>query len=211
MSRPPQPDLHGTVQTRAHDARPRRLCQRLGRPADDSAGCAAAACRPLRSAISSSGSAWRKPTAWSTPTCSTFDPRGAEQDGAAADGVLRQLKVVIENYPEGQSEELDAVNHPDNLDAAPARSSSGAPTSSATTSWKSRPKFFGSRRAWMRGCATPFHHLPRGSEERTGEIIELRCTYDPDDARRQCAGRPQGQGRSIGFRRTFQAGGSPYL
>src|SRR5580704_13762393 len=28
-------------------------------------------------------------------------------------GVLRPLKLVIENYPEGQSEELDAVNHPD--------------------------------------------------------------------------------------------------
>src|SRR5204863_2347032 len=27
--------------------------------------------------------------------------------------VLRPLKVVIENYPEGQSEELEAVNHPD--------------------------------------------------------------------------------------------------
>jgi len=27
--------------------------------------------------------------------------------------VLRPLKVVIENYPEGKSEELEAVNHPD--------------------------------------------------------------------------------------------------
>ena len=27
--------------------------------------------------------------------------------------VLKPLKVVIENYPEGQIEELDAVNHPD--------------------------------------------------------------------------------------------------
>ena len=27
--------------------------------------------------------------------------------------VLRPLKVVIENYPEGQSEALDAINHPD--------------------------------------------------------------------------------------------------
>src|SRR6201999_3510894 len=27
--------------------------------------------------------------------------------------VLRPLKVVIENYPEGQSEQLEAVNHPD--------------------------------------------------------------------------------------------------
>ena len=31
--------------------------------------------------------------------------------------VLRPLKVVIENYPEGQVEELEAVNHPDDLAA----------------------------------------------------------------------------------------------
>ena len=31
--------------------------------------------------------------------------------------VLRPLKVVIENYPEGQTEELDAVNHPDDPSA----------------------------------------------------------------------------------------------
>src|SRR5690606_19106299 len=31
--------------------------------------------------------------------------------------VLRPLKVVIENYPEGKTEELDAINHPDNADA----------------------------------------------------------------------------------------------
>ncbi|MCH7990467.1 MAG: glutamine--tRNA ligase/YqeY domain fusion protein, partial [Planctomycetes bacterium] len=32
-------------------------------------------------------------------------------------GVLRPLKVVIENYPEGQSEELDAVNNPEDESA----------------------------------------------------------------------------------------------
>jgi glutaminyl-tRNA synthetase len=31
--------------------------------------------------------------------------------------VLRPLKIVIENYPEGQFEELDAVNHPDDPSA----------------------------------------------------------------------------------------------
>ena len=32
-------------------------------------------------------------------------------------GVLRPLKVVIENYPEGQSDELDAINNPEDPDA----------------------------------------------------------------------------------------------
>src|SRR5665811_440480 len=31
--------------------------------------------------------------------------------------VLKPLKVVIENYPEGQSEELEAVNHPEDAAA----------------------------------------------------------------------------------------------
>ena len=33
-------------------------------------------------------------------------------------GVLRPLKVVIENYPEGQMDELEAVNNPEDPDAA---------------------------------------------------------------------------------------------
>ena len=32
-------------------------------------------------------------------------------------GVLNPLKVVIENYPEGQTEELDAVNNPEDESA----------------------------------------------------------------------------------------------
>ncbi|MDQ9785853.1 glutamine--tRNA ligase, partial [Serratia marcescens] len=31
--------------------------------------------------------------------------------------VLRPLKMVIENYPEGQVEELEAINHPDDPSA----------------------------------------------------------------------------------------------
>ena len=71
--RPPQPDLHGAVEARADHAGPRRPCQRLGRPADADARRAAPPRRAARarSAISSSASASRRPTAWSTPTCST--------------------------------------------------------------------------------------------------------------------------------------------
>src|SRR5262249_57616064 len=35
--------------------------------------------------------------------------------------VLRPLKVVIENYPQGQSEELEAANHPDDAAAGTRR------------------------------------------------------------------------------------------
>ena len=53
--------------------------------------------------------------------------------------VLKPLKVVIENYPEGQVEELDAANHPDIRRPARARSSFRASCSSSRTiSWRTR-------------------------------------------------------------------------
>ena len=52
--------------------------------------------------------------------------------------VLQPLKVVIENYPEGRSEQLEAANHPDDPPRGDAALflSGVSSTSSATTSWK---------------------------------------------------------------------------
>jgi glutaminyl-tRNA synthetase len=96
--------------------------------------------------------------------------------------VLRPLKVVIENYPEGQLEEIEAVNHPDD----PARGT--------------RPVSFGrelfiERDDFMENPPKKFFRLSPGSEVRlryayfvkcreaiknaSGEVVELRCTYDP--------------------------------
>ena len=71
--------------------------------------------------------------------------------------VLRPLKVVIENYPEGQTEELEAVNNPEDPAPAPGASASGARfSSSATTSWKTRRRSSSAcRRATRCACATP--------------------------------------------------------
>ena len=71
--------------------------------------------------------------------------------------VLDPLKVVIEDYPEGQVEEMDVPNNPEDPAAGtrkvPFSASSG---SSATTSWRSRR---GSSSAWRRavkcGCGRP--------------------------------------------------------
>ena len=72
--------------------------------------------------------------------------------------VLRPLKVVIENYPEGQVEELEAVNHPDDP-SLPAREkfrSAASSISSATILWRTRRKSSSAcRRAMRCGCATP--------------------------------------------------------
>ena len=96
--------------------------------------------------------------------------------------VLRPLKVVIENYPEGKTEELDAVNHPDNADAG-------------TRKIKFSRELYIERDDFMENPPKKFFRLSPGKEVRlryayfvtcrdvvkdaNGEIVELRCTYDP--------------------------------
>ena len=96
--------------------------------------------------------------------------------------VLRPLKVVIENYPEGQFEEIDAVNHPDNPTAGTRRLRFGR-------------ELFVERDDFMESPPRKFYRLSPGREVRlryayfitcrevvktpAGEVVELRCTYDP--------------------------------
>jgi len=96
--------------------------------------------------------------------------------------VLRPLKVVIENYPEGQSEEIEAVNHPDDPSAGTRRIAFGR-------------ELYIERDDFMENPPKKFFRLSPGNEVRlryayfikctdvikdaAGEVIELRCTYDP--------------------------------
>jgi glutaminyl-tRNA synthetase len=96
--------------------------------------------------------------------------------------VLRPLKIVIENYPEGQSEELEAVNHPDNPAAGTRRIRFGR-------------ELYVERDDFMENPPKKFYRLSPGREVRLryayfitcrevvknagGEVTELRCTYDP--------------------------------
>jgi len=96
--------------------------------------------------------------------------------------VLEPLKVVITNYPEGQSEELIAVNLPDNAAAG------------------TRPLLFGrelyiEQEDFMEVPAKKYFRLAPGQEVRLrwaylitcqevikdadGNIVEVHCTYDP--------------------------------
>jgi glutaminyl-tRNA synthetase len=98
-------------------------------------------------------------------------------------GVLRPLKVVIENYPEGQTEEMEAVNNPED----PAMGTRKAPFSR---------EIYIEQEDFMEEPPKKFFRLAPGKEvrlryayfirctgvvkdEKTGEIQELRCTYDP--------------------------------
>jgi len=98
-------------------------------------------------------------------------------------GVLRPLKVVIENYPEGKVDELDAVNNPENLSAG-------------TRKIPFSREIYVERDDFMENPPKKFFRLGPGREvrlryaffitctdvikdEQSGEITELRCTYDP--------------------------------
>jgi glutaminyl-tRNA synthetase len=96
--------------------------------------------------------------------------------------VLRPLKVVIENYPEGKSEELEALNHPDDPAAGTRR-------------LRFSRELFIERDDFMENPPKKFFRLSPGTEVRlryayfikcievkkdaSGEVVELRCTYDP--------------------------------
>jgi glutaminyl-tRNA synthetase len=96
--------------------------------------------------------------------------------------VLRPLKVVIENWPEGKVEELDAANHPDDPDAGKRKVRFGR-------------EIFIERDDFMENPPKKFFRLSPGKEVRLryayfitcrevvkddkGEVVELKCTYDP--------------------------------
>jgi glutaminyl-tRNA synthetase len=96
--------------------------------------------------------------------------------------VLRPLKVVIENYPEGKNEEVEAVNHPEDESAGRRRIRFGR-------------EIFIERDDFMENPSKKFFRLSPGTEVRlryayfitcrevvknaAGEVTELRCTYDP--------------------------------
>ena len=111
--------------------------------------------------------------------------------------VLRPLKVVIENYPEGQSEELEAVNHPDDPAAGTRKIAFGRELYIEQDDFMENPpkKFFRlSPGTEVRLRYAYFIKCREAIKNAAGEVIELRCTYDPATKRRQRARRPQGQG-----------------
>ncbi|MCK5082906.1 MAG: glutamine--tRNA ligase, partial [Candidatus Omnitrophica bacterium] len=97
--------------------------------------------------------------------------------------VLRPIKVVIENYPEGQVEEMDCINNPED----PGAGTRKVPFS--RTLYIERDDF-------MEDPPKKFFRLAPGREVRLryayfikceeaikngqGEVVELRCTYDPE-------------------------------
>jgi glutaminyl-tRNA synthetase len=96
--------------------------------------------------------------------------------------VLRPLRVVIENYPEGQTEELEAANHPDDAAAGTRRIRFGREIFIEQDDFMENPpkKFFRlSPGAEVRLRYAYFITCREVKKNAAGEIVELRCTYDP--------------------------------
>jgi glutaminyl-tRNA synthetase len=96
--------------------------------------------------------------------------------------VLRPLKVVIENYPEGQVEEIEAINHPDDPSAGTRRIAFGRELYIEQEDFMENPpkKFFRlSPGREVRLRYAYFIKCTNVVKNAAGEIVELRCTYDP--------------------------------
>ena len=98
--------------------------------------------------------------------------------------VLNPLKIIIDNYPEGQEEELEALNHP------------GDPEMGTRKIPFSRELYI-EKDDFMEDPPKKFFRLTPGREvrlrfayyikcesvikdEKTGEVVEVHCTYDPE-------------------------------
>ncbi len=99
-------------------------------------------------------------------------------------GVLRPLKVVIENYPEGQVEEVEAVNNPEDESAGTRPLPFSRELYVERTDFREDPprKYF--RLAPGREVRLRYAYFITCQEvikdPETGEVVELRCTYDPE-------------------------------
>jgi len=98
-------------------------------------------------------------------------------------GVLRPLRVVIDNYPEDQVEEFDAVNNPEYPGAGTRKVPFSRVLYIERDDFREDPpkKFFRLapgrevrlRYAYFITCVDVL------KDEQSGEVVELRCTYDP--------------------------------
>ncbi|NLE64973.1 MAG: glutamine--tRNA ligase/YqeY domain fusion protein [Elusimicrobia bacterium] len=96
--------------------------------------------------------------------------------------VLRPLKVVITNYPEGQSEELEAVNNPEDPTAGTRKVPFGRELYIEQDDFKEDPPKGFFRLSPGREVRLRYAYFLKCEEvvkDASGRITELRCTYDP--------------------------------
>jgi glutaminyl-tRNA synthetase len=99
-------------------------------------------------------------------------------------GVLRPLKVVIVNYPEEQTEEMDAINNPEDPSMGTRKVPFSRELYIEQDDFREHPpkKFY--RLAPGREVRLRYAYFIKCvdviKDEESGEILELHCTYDPE-------------------------------
>jgi glutaminyl-tRNA synthetase len=96
--------------------------------------------------------------------------------------VLRPLRVVIENYPEGQVEELEAVNNPEDATAGTRKVPFSRVLYIEQDDFREDPPKGYFRLSPGREVRLRYAYLVTCKDvvkDAGGNIIELRCTYDP--------------------------------
>jgi glutaminyl-tRNA synthetase len=98
--------------------------------------------------------------------------------------VLRPLRVVIDNYPDDRTEELEAVNNPEDATAGTRKIPFSRTVYIEQEDFREVPpkKFFRLtpgqevrlRYAYIIKCVSIL------KDDRTGEVLEVHCTYDPE-------------------------------
>jgi glutaminyl-tRNA synthetase len=98
--------------------------------------------------------------------------------------VLRPLKLIIDNYPEGQTEELEAVNNPEDPAGGTRKIPFGRVLYIERDDFREDPpkgffrlapgKEVRLKHAYYITCQSVV------KDDKTGEIVELHCTYDPE-------------------------------
>jgi glutaminyl-tRNA synthetase len=97
-------------------------------------------------------------------------------------GVIKPLKVIIDNYPEGEQEELSAINNPEDIEAGTRK----VPFSKVLYIEQDdfmeapHPKFY--RLSVGREVRLRYAYFIKCNsfvKDKDGKIVELHCSYDP--------------------------------
>jgi glutaminyl-tRNA synthetase len=97
--------------------------------------------------------------------------------------VLRPLRVVIDNYPEGQTEEMEAVNNPEDISMGTRRVPFSRVLYIEQDDFREDPPKHYYRLSPGKEVRLRYGYFITCTgvvkDEKTGEVVEVHCTYDP--------------------------------
>jgi len=98
-------------------------------------------------------------------------------------GILRPLRVIIDNYPEGQVEEMDAINNPEDASMGTRKVPFSREIYIEQDDFREIPPKKYHRLCPGQEVRLRYAYLVRciavGKDAKTGKVTEVRCIYDP--------------------------------